>query len=235
MNIISGFITVSDFQNSAYYCAFPSECCTGTIESDIINELIFMASDMIANYCGRDFNIRQYEDNFLGKGINSHHLRMMPLSGIVEIGYRSKRELRGERGYGTLYANGVASLPLTGLITDYYIVNPDTSFIEIPNGFYKNYRYRVSYMAGYEFDEIPTAVKTATKIMVSQLASMIDTGNLVNVNLNYETMKLDKTSMTFGNSRFITNLVLKDVKDFGFLPIMVQNLLSRYKYSKNMS
>lgn len=222
--MITGYITVEEFQNSSYYCAY-TECC-GTTGTTQLQELIYCATSLVDNYLGRTLWNKQYSDKFVGRNLNSYHLAFMPVTEVINISYRKKRD--DNYNYFQEF-----NLGTSGTITTYDLVNDRTGLIEIDRGFDNNYRYTVDYRAGYI--EIPEDIKLAVKILVTQLATQIDTGNLVNTEVSYDNIKIDKTSFTIGGSRFMKNVVFKDPNDIDSLPFMVKAILRKYKYSKRLT
>ena len=224
---ITGYISVEEFQQSSYYCAY-TECCgsTGTTQ---IAELIDVATSLIDNYLGRTLWNKSYEDKFIGKNLNSYYTAFIPVTEISSITYKRKRNDSYE-----YFQNGF-SVSTSGSIqvTNYELINDRTGLIEVDNGFSKEARYTILYRAGYT--EIPEDVKTACKILVVQLATMIDSGNIVNTETSYENIKIDKTSFSIGASKYVKNIVFKSVDEIPALPYMVQAILKRYKYSKRLT
>jgi len=222
---ITGYITVEEFVNSAYYCAY-TECCA-TTGTAILEGLIINATALFDNYLGRTLWNQQYNDRFLGRNLNIYHTAFIPVTEITSITYKKKRVNDYE-----YFQQGVSVQP-SGTITAFELINDRTGLIEVDYGFSKEARYTVDYMAGYT--EIPDDVKEACKMMVVQLATMIDSGNIVNMEASYENIKIDKTSFSIGASKYVKNLVFKNADEVPSLPLVIQKVLSRYKYSKRLS
>jgi hypothetical protein len=231
--MLTGYISVSEFQDSIYYCAF-AECCslTGAALTGVISEAIDIATSQIDNYLGRTMWLQPYSDKFVGKNLNVYHTALMPVDSVQSITWKNKREnMNSFPHYNYTYNESTTA---TGTITNFDLVNDRTGLIEIYNGFYKYNRYTVNYWAGYTSETLPEIIKTATKILTAQISQMVDTGNLSNPDVSYENVKFDTTSFSFGAGKTMKMFNFKSIDEYSDLPSNVKVMLNKYKYSKRL-
>lgn len=221
---ISGYITVPQFTGSVYYGGLSIPCSLSGAVGTYVQELIDMATSLIDNYLGYSLWSQSRKETFRGNGIEQKYLSYFPVNSITSVTYQRVRE--------NYYGNGYYSQPISvtsGVVNSFYLIDENTGLVEIDGGFMNNYRYTVNYVAGRT--TIPDDIKTVTKILVAQISLQIDTGNMANADLSYDNVKMDSVSFSFGGSKIIKNMVIKDVNDLQALPATVYPILNRYKYS----
>lgn len=222
-DITSGYISVGEFIDSPYYCAFAS-CCgvSGDALSGTINGLIMSATYLIDNYLGRTLHPRTYKEIFQGRNQVNHFCEIIPVINVSGLVYADISPTY------TYYSN--EAMTLTGTIDYLYESDLETGLLRKRNTFRKNIEYTLIYRAGYEI--IPNDIKEAVKMLVLNLAQRIDTGNMANPDVNIQHFKTDTTSFAFGNGGQIKNVIVRNFNEVNYIPIHIQGILNRYRYNQ---
>jgi hypothetical protein len=221
------YITVPEFLDSEFYCHFASCCATsGEALSGYVEDLITTSQDLFNSFLGWDLCMQSRTDIIRGDDSHSYFTHFIPVNptGSVDITYR---RIDHYNGY---YSNvGV----VTGVVTNAYLVDYRDGMIRLPLGFSHNADYTVNYEAGYEV--IPRDIKRAMCMMVLNLHQRLDNMQLTNPDFSMDSVRVDKTIGTqFGSSRLLKQVVVKDIRGLNDLPIIIQNVLNRYKYNSSI-
>lgn len=209
--MLTGYITVQEFKDSPYYCAFET-CCNFSGDIDIlISGYVDMATALVKNYVGYDLWSQQRNERFMGKDNHIYFAQYYPLQEVNSLFYRVKNR-----------PSCTGDIPY--IITDY-----DKGIIESDSTFHSDYRYELNYNAGYT--EIPHDIKVACFLLIAQVSTQIDLGNIANPNVGQSGGKLDQLiSYSVGNNTgVLSNLLLKSADEIKNLPITVYPILNRYR------
>lgn len=226
------YIDEDYFIASPFYCTFPTCCSSGEVElrQEILG-LIEVSQSIFDSYLGFSFCNKQCQDIFRGDDSDCFFTRSTPViaSGNVTASYRVLQRYRGS------YFGNYTAPVTTGVISDCYVEDDSTGLIRFPQWLRADFTYTVNYEAGYHQESLPKDIKTAMCMMVLNLAQRLDNGQLSNPDHTVDSLRVDKaSSVSFGNSKLIKQVVLKKMSDFNDLPIPVLQILNRYKFSMSL-
>lgn len=215
------YITLQEFKDSPFYCAFAS-CCTATqpeIDAQITG-LILSCQSIIDNYINTTLEETERRDIFEGDNDTSYFLEHIPVlsTPTPTIAYKKLIE--------EFYESTAPAV--TGTITDFEIEDNKTGLIRSNILFKKRYIYTIDYTSGYTV--IPEDMKQAMYMFVLNMSQRIDFNNMSNPDVTVDRISIDKIQSTsFGNAKNVKNVVVKNILDLNSIPIHVLSIINKYK------
>jgi len=218
------YITLQEFKDSPYYCAFAS-CCTATQpEIDaMITGLILSCQSIVDNYINTTLEVKTRKDIFEGDNDTSYFVEHIPVLAdpIPTISYKKLVE--------EFYENTAQAV--VGNITDFEIEDDTTGLIRSNILFKRRYIYTVNYSSGFEI--IPKDMKQAMYMFVLNMSQRVDFNNMSNPDITVDRISIDKIQSTsFGNAKNVKNVVVKNILDLNSIPIHVLAIINKYKVRK---
>lgn len=166
---MSMYVTVNEFKNSIYYTDLEDMFTN----NDQISGFLMDVSSIIDNYCGRTFSSGSYTDIFTGNNTNTRFADNFPIISFTDLTYTSVRPISA---YADIDLSGNVS---SGRVSSGNLVFDNNSgMIKSMQIFSPNKLYTFSYIAGYDGNNIPRAIKTATMMLAKHMAESIDSGNI---------------------------------------------------------